>query len=371
MTTTINNEHKKLNVPNLRFKEFQGEWEICKLGDIASNISSGKSKSSCGNYNLYGSTGIIGKTCEAFYEGQMVLVARVGANAGKLQLINEKCGITDNTLIIKTEKVSSLYIYYYLQYFNLNRLIFGSGQPLITGGMLKKVVIHLGGDTERKKIAKLMSLLDERIATQSKVIEDLKKLKRAIIETEYNGKGQECRIGDIIKQTSQRNKDNLVKTVLSVNNKMGFINQDEQFEDRTVASEDTSNYKVVTKDDFAYNPARINVGSIACLKSFDKGIVSPMYICFKVIDGIVPEYLESYFATNQFFKEMQKRLEGSVRLCLSFEGLCNIPIAIPNMDEQGKTGKRINLLESKIDTECNILSQYEEQKQYLLHQMFI
>ena len=193
----------------------------------------------------------------------------------------------------------------------------------------------------------------------------------AIIETEYNGKRQECRIGDIIEQTSQRNKDNIVKTVLSVNNKLGFINQDEQFEDRTVASEDTSNYKVVAKDDFAYNPARINVGSIARLKSFDKGVVSPMYICFKVIDGIVPKYLESYFATNQFFKEMQKRLEGSVRLCLSFEGLCNIPIAIPCIDKQAEISKRIHLLESKIETECNILSQYEKQKQYLLRQMFI
>lgn len=193
----------------------------------------------------------------------------------------------------------------------------------------------------------------------------------AIIEAEYNRKGQEFRIGDIIEQTSQRNKHNLVTTVLSVNNKLGFINQDEQFEDRAVASEDTSNYKVVTKDDFAYNPARINVGSIARLKSFDKGIVSPMYICFKVTDGIVPEYLESYFATNQFFKEMQKRLEGSVRLCLSFEGLCNIPIVIPCMEEQEKIGKRINLLENKIGTECNILSLYEKQKQYLLRQMFI
>lgn len=193
----------------------------------------------------------------------------------------------------------------------------------------------------------------------------------AIIETEYNSKGQEYRIGDIIEQKSLRNKSNLVKTVLSVNNKLGFINQDEQFEDRMVASEDTSNYKVVTKDDFAYNPARINVGSIARLKSYDKGIVSPMYICFKVTDSIVPEYLECYFATNQFFKEMQKRLEGSVRLCLSFEGLCNIPVVIPNMDEQAEIGKRIHLLENKIETECNILSQYEKQKQYLLRQMFI
>ena len=193
----------------------------------------------------------------------------------------------------------------------------------------------------------------------------------AIIETEYNGKGHECRIGDIIEQTSLRNKNNLVKTVLSVNNKLGFINQEEQFEDRAVASEDTSNYKVVTKDDFAYNPARINVGSIARLKSFNKGIVSPMYICFKVTDGIVPEYLESYFTTNRFFKEMQKRLEGSVRLCLSFEGLCNIPISIPCMDEQVEIGKRICQIENMIETEYNILSLYEKQKLYLLRQMLI
>ena len=224
---------------------------------------------------------------------------------------------------------------------------------------------------EQKKIIRLLFLLDERIATQSKVIEDLKKLKCAIIYEVYNGKGHEYRIGDIIEQVSQRNKRFLVNTVLSVNNKLGFINQDEQFEDRTVASEDTSNYKVVLKDDFAYNPARINVGSIARLKSFDKGIVSPMYICFKVTDGIVPEYLESYFATNHFLKEMQKRLEGSVRLCLSFEGLCNIPIFVPCIDEQTEIGKRIYQLESKIETECNILSLYEKQKQYLLRQMFI
>ena len=71
---------------------------------------------------------------------------------------------------------------------------------------------------EQKKISRLLFLLDERIATQSKVIEDLKKLKCAIIETVYNGKGHEYRIGDIIEQVSQRNKRFLVNTVLSVNN---------------------------------------------------------------------------------------------------------------------------------------------------------
>ena len=106
-----------------------------------------------------------------------MLVARVGANAGSLQIINEPCGITDNTLIIKPKKVDAQYIYYFLQHLNLNRLVFGSGQPLITGGMLKKVKVSLGNIQEQNKLTRLLSLLDERIATQNKIIEDLKKLK--------------------------------------------------------------------------------------------------------------------------------------------------------------------------------------------------
>lgn len=178
MTTTINNKHNKLNVPNLRFKEFQGEWKEYRIEDITENISSGrcKSHSSSGKYNLYGSTGIIGKTNEACYEGNLVLVARVGANAGSLQILNEPCGITDNTLIIKPKEVDVQYIYYFLQHFNLNRLIFGSGQPLITGGMLKKVKVSLGTIQEQNKITRLLSVLDERLTTQNKIIDKLQSL---------------------------------------------------------------------------------------------------------------------------------------------------------------------------------------------------
>nr|WP_289191975.1 restriction endonuclease subunit S [Bacteroides acidifaciens] len=159
--------------------------------------------------------------------------------------------------------------------------------------------------------------------------------------------------------------------MLSVSNKQGFINQSEQFEDRIVASDDTSNYKVVKKDDFAYNPARINVGSIARLTSFEIGIVSPMYICFRVKDGIIPQFIEHFFTTSYFFNEMQKRLEGSVRLCLSFEGMCNIPIFIPRLEEQKNIGKKIEILSEKIDIETRLLLCLKNQKQYFLSQMFI
>ena len=82
-------------------------------------------------------------------------------------------------MIIKPKEVNAQYLYFFLQHFNLNRLIFGSGQPLITGGMLKKVKVSLGTVQEQNKLTKLLSLLDERIATQNKII--------VTIIIDYNG----------------------------------------------------------------------------------------------------------------------------------------------------------------------------------------
>ena len=225
---------------------------------------------------------------------------------------------------------------------------------------------------EQKKIAKLLNLIDERIATQNKIIEDLKKLKSAIIEIEYTPNTKTTsHIGDVIEQISKRNKNNAIKNVLSVSNRQGFIKQSDQFENRNVASEDTSNYKIVEKNDFAFNPARINVGSIARLTTFEKGIVSPMYICFRTQENVAPEYIDFFFESKHFYCEIQKRLEGSVRQCLSFEGLCNIPFSLPSLEMQQRIGKRLFTLGQKIKTETDLLELLNKQKLYLLHQMFI
>ena len=248
----------------------------------------------------------------------------------------------------------------------------GTKQQNLSYDIISQFKISYPSINEQKKLEDFISLLDERIATQNKIIEDLKLLRDAIIERAYNNRSSHpCRIGDVIEQISERNKDKSIDMVLSVSNKHGFINQSEQFEDRIIASEDTSNYKIVHKNDFAYNPARINVGSVARLKTIEMGIVSPMYICFRVRKEVVSEYLEYFFSTSYFFYEMQKRLEGSVRQCLSFESICNIPIYIPSVEEQYKIGKNISILLDKIDVETNYRSKFEEQKRYLLRQMFI
>jgi len=231
--------------------------------------------------------------------------------------------------------------------------------------------IGIPSKEEQTKIAKLLGLIDERISTQIRIIEDLKQLRSALIENMYSHMPTKCKVGDAIMQVSMRNRDNTYCTVLSVNNRRKFIEQSEQFEDRIVASDDTSNYKVVKRNDFAYNPARINVGSIARLTTFEDGIVSPMYICFQAKQQILPEYLEYFFYTRYFHNEMLKRLEGSVRMCLSWDSLCNIPLTIPNIEQQRVVSRRISILTDKIIIEEKYKEYLMIQKHYLLKAMFI
>ena len=380
MITTINNEHKELNfssereqsqaclnsaeheknqgrkvlnVPNLRFPEFQGEWEEERLADIAdlykgTSISKDQLSDDGEPCILYGelytkyksetireviSKTNIDNTKLVRSKANDVIIPCSGETAE--DIATARCVLNGNILlggdlnIIRLHGYDGTFMSYQLngkRKYDIAKVAQGVSVVHLYGEHLKGVKTINPCLTEQKKIASLLTLLDKRIATQNKIIEDLKKLKYAIIEMEYGQMAKSIsHIGDFIEQISKRNKDSAIKNVLSVSNSQGFIQQSEQFENRIVASDDTSNYKIVERNDFAFNPARINVGSIARLTTFERGIVSPMYICFRTKDILFPEYLDYYFESKQFFTEIQKRLEGSVRQCLSFEGLCNIP----------------------------------------------
>ncbi len=173
-------------VPKLRFEEFRGsgEWEEKTLGSICSNIASGKDRiAEDGEFNLYGSTGIIGKTNSISYNGNFILVARVGANAGLLTKANSKFGVTDNTLVLFLNDSENLdFVFYSLERFGLNKLVFGSGQPLITGGQLKSLIIYLPKPKEQNKIAECLFSLEELITAQTEKIAELQKHKKGLLQ---------------------------------------------------------------------------------------------------------------------------------------------------------------------------------------------
>lgn len=387
------------DVPHLRFPEFNGEWEETTLGKI-SEITKGSGISK-DQLSEQGSPCILYGELYTKYKSEIIneVYSRTELDSSSLvkskandviipcsgetaiDISTARCVPFNDILlggdlnIIRLKHDDGGFFAYQLngaRKTDIARIAQGVSVVHLYGENLKQIRVCHPSIEEQKKITHLLSRIDERIATQNKIIEDLKKLKSAIIEsTYYNRSYHPCRIGDVIEQISERNKDKSIDMVLSVSNKQGFINQSEQFEDRIIASEDTSNYKIVHKNDFAYNPARINVGSIARLTTIEMGIVSPMYICFRVRKGIVSEYLEHFFSTSYFFYEMKKRLEGSVRQCLSFESICNIPIYIPSSEEQHTIGKKISVLLDKIDIETHYHCKLVEQRDYLLRQMFI
>ena len=109
-----------MNVPKIRFPDFSDDYEIKEIADITYNISSGKISKQLedGQYNVYGSMGIIGKSNFYDYTGEKVLVARVGANAGRLNKIYDNCCISDNTLVLEPKCILNDYLYYSLSHYN-------------------------------------------------------------------------------------------------------------------------------------------------------------------------------------------------------------------------------------------------------------
>ena len=171
-----------MNVPKIRFKVFHDEWQSKKLKDIT-EINTGRSKltnNNNGQYAILGSTGIIRYSNNFDYEGNFILIARVGAHVGNIYCFNGKVKISDNTIFIKSKNVE--FLSNYLKRFDLKKLSFGTGQPLIKSSDLKKIKILLPSCFEQQQIGAFFSKLDALISAQSKKLTLLKQLKHGYLQ---------------------------------------------------------------------------------------------------------------------------------------------------------------------------------------------
>lgn len=337
----------------MRFPEFSGEWVETELQDIVPNICSGKDRiSNSGEVALYGSTGVIGRTNSASYKENIVLVARVGANAGQMQIGNAPCGVTDNTLVIDA-KEWNYYIYYFLQHYNLNRLVFGSGQPLITGGMLKRIKVRYGCKAERNNITRLLCLIDERIATQNKIIEKLQSLIRGLAVT-LTTKGNfntaisqclECHSSTL--QESEVLPNGLYK-VFGANGLVGYTDVPQMNGDAILVIKDGS-----------------GVGTVSYAQGKFSAIGTLNYLT--VIDNNDLRYL--YFALSVF--NFQAYKTGMAIPHIYFKDYGKAKIYCPPLAEQKHIANVLDKLESKLLLEQGILASFNWQKRYLLGQMLI
>ena len=172
-------------IPEFRFNGFANAWEQRKLSDVVYSVDTGKSKfdkeGSSGEYPILGSTSVIGYDDEYDYEGDFILTARVGANAGSLYRHAGKVKISDNTVFIQASQ-NIEFLYQLLIRFDIKRLSFGTGQPLVKASELKRLELMIPTNMEEQmRIGVYFKKLDHLITLHQRKLDMLKKLKSACL----------------------------------------------------------------------------------------------------------------------------------------------------------------------------------------------
>ena len=182
---------------------------------------------------------------------------------------------------------------------------------------------------------------------------------------------EQRKFSDITYLSGVKNKENKPYESYSISNEFGFIPQDEQFENGgTMKTADKSMYYIVSKNSFAYNPARINVGSIGYYDKPDNVIVSSLYEVFKTIEVVDDKFLWHWFKSDQFNRLIDKYQEGGVRLYFYYDKLCKGIIGLPSISEQNKIANLLDYLDKYITLHQRKLDNLKLKKKALLQKLF-
>lgn len=176
---------------------------------------------------------------------------------------------------------------------------------------------------------------------------------------EFSGKWKKCTLGDITINFNLRNKEKIELPMYSVTNNRGFIPQSEQFEDRDMVGEDIKAYKIIHNKDFAYNPARINVGSIAKYNGSKPCMISSLYVCFKAANGIDEDWLMHLLRSPKIQYYYNINGEGGVRIYLFYPNFARIRTSFPTIAEQRKIANLLSLLDARITTQNKIIDKLQ------------
>ncbi|MGL4514411.1 MAG: restriction endonuclease subunit S [Lacipirellulaceae bacterium] len=293
----------------------------------------------------------------------IVLLSR-DAGVGKSAITTRPMAVSQHFVVWQCgPQLVSLYLYYWLQLLKPEFDSIANGSTIKTIGMpyFAELGIMLPSRCEQEKIAGILATWDRGIRQLTDLIAAKVRYKQGLMQQLLTGKRRfkgfhdewrDVRIGDVAEEVSQRNGHTDGVVVLSCTKHDGLVNSFEYF-GRRVHSEDTSNYKVVRRGEFAYATNHIEEGSIGLLTHVDAGLVSPMYTVFRTNSDVVPEYLFRALKTETYRQVFQSFTSASVnrRGSLRWKQFATIPLKLPSVVEQ----KRIDTLLATFDREIDIL----------------
>lgn len=330
-----------------------------------------------GNIPVYGSGGIICYVGSHLHDGETVCIGRKGT-INKPFYYNGSIWTVDTLFYTHSfRNILPRYVGYLFDNIDWMRYNEATGVPSLTAKTISNIKLAMPPMGEQRKIAEILGIWDEAIEKQNLLIEKLELRKRALMQRLLTGRirlpgfiddVQYKKLKPLIVEKSERNTNQTYTNVLSVTNNRGFINQAEQF-DREVASDNTANYKLVHRGQFAYNPSRVNVGSLDLLQTYDLGILSPMYIVFETRPTMDSKFLYYQLKSGWFVGHIPMYVQGSVRDSLSFDGLENMKFWIPSLTEQKAIAEVLNTADKEIAIHSKTLDALRLQKRGLMQQL--
>ncbi|WP_113441884.1 restriction endonuclease subunit S [Escherichia coli] len=259
----------------------------------------------------------------------------------------------------------------------------GTKQANLSAKQLQELPVLIPPELEQKKIAQILSTWDKAISVTEKLLTNSQQQKKALMQqlltgkkrlldengVRFSGEWEVVRLKQLIHEEKKRNRDNHIQRVLSVTNHSGFVLPEEQFSKR-VASEDVSTYKIVKKNQYGYNPSRLNVGSFARLDNYDEGVLSPMYVVFSINhERLNSDYFLNWMSSNEAKQRIAGSTQGSVRDSVGFDALCSFSFSLPTLMEQQKIAAVLSAADAEMSMLEKKLACLKEEKKALMQQL--
>lgn len=316
---------------------------------------------------------------------------------GVIKENNYKAGIVSVLYAVYNAK-NGIYSKYIQRYFDPKDRINKYLMPLVNKGAKNTMNISdemaLNGEIsipadieEQKSICDFFDNIDTLIAKASARLASLKQMKESSLQAMFPQEGEDVPrirfkgyvdkwkktlLKDITYHAGVKNKENLSLESYSISNEFGFIPQNVQFENGgTMSVADKRMYYIVTPHTFAYNPARINVGSLGYYDGNNDVIVSSLYEVFKTSNSICDKFLLYWFKSNVFRKMIEQYQEGGVRLYFFYDKLCKCVLKLPCYEEQQVIASYFIALDHKIALQTKSLEKLKQVKTACLDKMFV